>query len=655
MNLNSLFEPSSIAVVGASTNQQKIGYQIVKKLKKSSVKLYPINPQYQKILKRKCYPSILNIKKPIDQVIIVIPAKFVLQIIKQAVLKKVKSVVVVSAGFSESGEAGKKLENLIKKTIKKTNLKLIGPNCLGYANPKKLLDITFAKTPPPEGNIALISQSGAIGSFLFNWAAQENLGFSKFISLGNRAGLNENHCLDYLKNDSQVKVIGLYLESFASGKQFLTTASKVSRKKPVIVLFGGLETLGKKAAQSHTAALSPEKRIIKTALKQANCIQAKSLEEFTNLLEVFSLEPPLKDNDLTILTNAGGPAILAADKLSQTRLDLRNLTDMLGDATAEKLKKTLINHLKIKSTDAYLIILSPQIQTDFNNMAKNIVKQFKNRNKPVIISLLGGEITQSAEKILHRAKISTIKFPQQAVQYFNTLFIYYHRQKTLSAYPARQSPRPKINKPDSIKNNTWKQISRLAKAYHLPLVKTIIINSKNLSSTIKQLGFPLVLKSDPSEASHRTEKKGLYLNLKSLSAIKKALNNLEKNFNTILAQPQLKSGQEIFIGFQSSKDFPPMLTIGSGGIYTEVYQDIAHTFLPINKKIALQLIKATKIGQIITGVRNLQPLAVDKLINLIINTSFLVSDFPQIKSIDINPVILTKTNAQIVDIKLNLQ
>ena len=318
-----------------------------------NVKIYPVNPKRKEILGTLCYPSILDIKNQIDLVIVVIPAFLIPEIIEQCISKKVGAIVIISSGFSEAGNAGKKLETKIKQLLKNSNIPLLGPNCLGFANPQLNLDITFAKASPPNGNIALASQSGAVGSFLFDWAKKENLGFSKFLSLGNRAGITETDALKALKNDPNTKVIGLYLESFANGSDFLKIASQVAKKKPIIVLFGGQTELGKIAAKSHTAALSPKSVIIKTILKQSGCIHARSLEEFTDLLEIFSIQPKLLDNDIAIITNAGGPGILAADQVSKENLKLAKLDDVYGDALAEHFKTAITNLTADKKSDAF--------------------------------------------------------------------------------------------------------------------------------------------------------------------------------------------------------------------------------------------------------------------------------------------------------------
>ena len=655
MDLTSLFSPSSIALIGASANPAKLGFQILVKLLSSRLPIFPINPHESKILDTLTYPSILDVPGPVDLAIVAVPAPIVNLVVQQAGEKKVKSIVVIAAGFSEAGPEGKKLETDLKKLCQKYQFNLLGPNVLGFANPAKKLDITFAKTAPPSGNIGLISQSGAIGSYLFDWASSENLGFSKFASLGNRAGLTETDFLTFLAADPDTKVIGLYLESFADGEKFLSVTSRLTRKKPVVAIFGGQTQTGKQAVLGHTAALSPETTVVKTALAQAGCIQAPDLETFTDLLEIFSLEPPLTDNDLVIVTNAGGPGILAVDKADEVDLKVERLTDVLGDALAEQFNTAFQQMIKDKLKDAFLIILTPQTMTQLELTCQAVVKQFKHLKKPVVVSLLGGEITAKAKEILRKNRIATIDFPQKAVAYLSILFQYWHNRTQQTAYPVRQNSFIKASRPRlEPGQQTWQQIKKLAKIYHLPLVTTEIVKEKFLLQLIKQVGFPLVLKADPAEALHRTEKKALFLNLNSTPAVKKAFNQLKSQFKTILIQPQISSGHELFLGLKRHPGFPPLLTIGSGGIYTEIYQDITHTFLPVNKTSVLKLLAQTKLGQILQGVRGLPPVDLKPVIKLILNLSQLVLDRPQIQEIDINPAIINQTCLDIVDIKITI-
>ena len=531
---------------------------------------------------------------------------------------------------------------------------LLGPNCFGYANPQAGLNTTFAKAIPVNGNIAFVSQSGALGAFLFDWAKKENLGFSRFVSLGNRAGVTENECLEFLASDPKTKVIGLYLEAFADGQKFLKIASLASRKKPGIVLFGGVTSAGKTAASSHTASLSPQIDVIATALQQSGCLQAKNLDEFTDLLEVFSLEPPLTDNDLVIVTNAGGPGILAADATAAAHLKLDKPVDLLGDATAERFRLALNQIVKQKTKDAFLIILTPQSMSDLDNTATTIAKAFKPLKKPVVVSLLGEQSTLEADRILRRNGLATIEFPQRAVEYLGRLYQYYRYRRLKLPYPVRSKKRKNINQTTALPQGllSWRQIQSLAKPYQLPLTQTKIIASAGQLPALKSLGWPLVLKVDASQSVHRTEVKGLYLNLKTAFALKKAYRELSKKFSLILAQPQAHSGSELFIGFKREAGFPPLITIGSGGIYTEIYRDVAHAFLPLNQKLIIQTLNETKIGQIIQGVRGMKALNVKLVVKLIINASRLMADYPQIEEMDINPAIVDENKIQIVDIKI---
>lgn len=653
MNLDKFFKPRSIAVIGASVNPVKIGYQIFTKLLQSGQSIYPVNPQYPKLLNKICYPSITAIPEAVDQAVIVIPAQFVSSVIDECLKKKVSSIIIITAGFSESGPAGSLLEAEIKAKLTNANVAVLGPNCLGYAFPLAKIDLTFAKASPPDGKIALVTQSGAIGSFLFDWANAEKLGFSYFISLGNRLGLNENNLLEYLQRDPHTKVIGLYLESFADATVFLKIASRVSQKKPILVLFGGLTVSGKQAALSHTAALSPEAAVIAAVFRQSGCLQVKSLEEFTNLLEIFSLEPPLKQNDLAIVTNAGGPAILATDTASQVKMRVSKPLDVFGDALAEQFIGAFKTVIKDHVQDAFLIIITPQTSTELEATAKAIVAQFKEVKKPVVVSLLGEQMTASAEQILKNNHIATINFPQSAVKYLSRLYHYWANRQNIKAYPVRQTKKiiaKNIVLPSGQLN--WPTMSKLAKIYNIPLVKTLSAKSDNLTYLIQELGFPLVFKTDPSEAIHRTGNQAIYLNLNSKSNVRSAYQKITRNFHQILAQPQILTGHELFIGLKRTVGYPILLILGSGGIYTELFQDVRHLFLPVNQQTITHALKTTKLGQILFGYRTNQPLAVKPVISLIENLACLIEAYSQIQTIDVNPALVSEQQVVVVDIKI---
>lgn len=628
------FKPQSVALVGASKTKTKVGYNLWQKLKVYGKKLYLVNPRFG-------YSRVSDINAPVDLAVIAVPAPAVPSVVDDCVRKKVKAVIVISSGFAELGETGIKL--------KSPPLPLLGPNCFGLANPKIKLDTTFAKAVPPPGNIGLISQSGALASFLFNWAKEEGLGFSKFVSLGNRLNLNENDFLDYFSRDPETKVIALYLESFAGGSEWLRLASRVSRTKPIVVLFGGQTIAGSQASLSHTASLSPPSEVVTSALKQSGCLAARDLTDFSNLLEVFSLEPDLKDNDLAIITNAGGPAILATDTAASLTFDVAKPIDVLGDALAERFQQAFATVSKDKTKDAFLIIITPQANTQIAKTCQAIVKRFKGLKKPVVVSLLGGQLLEPARKILKTNRIATIDLPQEAAEGLAAL-LKFHRLKKHALYPVRRSYKIKEKTLGLTPGRlTWQQAERLTRQYQIPLVKTVVLDRPVKPAS---LNWPLVLKADPALAQHRTENKAIYLNIRTHSSFKLAFKRLKTKFPLILAQEQIVSGHELFIGLRREPGWPALLTIGGGGVYTELYQDLARSFLPVNESVVSDLLRQTRIGQIISGYRTDLKLALKPTLKLILNCCHLIEDYPQIKELEINPALISESNVAIVDLKV---
>ena len=633
--MKAFFAPRSIALIGASKDKTKVGHIIWEKLKRYPHPLYVVNPKFG-------FKSITAVPGTVDLAVICVPAAAVPEVVNNCVAKKVKAVIVISSVFAELGNCGIVLPS--------PPLPLLGPNCFGIANPASKLDTTFAKASPPPGNIGLISQSGALASYLFAWAKEEGLGFSKFVSLGNRLNLDETDFLEFLADDPQTKVIALYLESFCQGTRWLKQASRASRKKPVLVLCGGQTTAGARASLSHTATLSPPASLVATAIRQTGCFAAADLKDLTNLLEVFSLEPELTDNDLAIITNAGGPAILATDTASSLALDVGQPVDVLGDALAERFSQAFRLVLKDKAKDAFLIIITPQATTQVTQTCLAVIKRFAGVKKPLIVSLLGGRLVEPARKILRDNAIATIDLPQEAAQTLSIL-LQWHRQHRHHPYPVRR--------PYKVREKTlsfspgrlsWHQAGRLATAYHFPLVLTL---PADLPIKPAALSWPVVLKADPALTQHRTEDRALYLNLNSPSAYRLALKRLNTKFTSVLVQPQLAQGHELFIGLRQEAGWPVMLTLGGGGIYTELYQDLTRAFLPLNETVIEKLLGQTRIGQIIFGYRGAR-LAVKEVIRLILNVGHLIEDYPQIEELEINPALITESSATIVDLKITI-
>jgi acetyltransferase len=635
--MREFFEPRSIALIGASQTAGKVGHTLWQRLRSWGGQVYPVNPKFG-------YKSIRDIPTTADLAVIAVPAAAVPAIVSDCVTKNVKAIVVISAGFAEAGPNGVRLEP--------PPVPLLGPNSLGLANPAVGLNLTFAQTPPPPGNIGLISQSGALASYLFAWAKTERLGFSKFVSLGNRLNLNENYFLEYLGRDSATKIIGLYLEAFADGKTWLKIASRVSRKKPVIVLVGGQTEAGKNASMSHTASLSPSKAVAAAALRQSGCLPAETISDFTNLLEVFSLAPRLTDNDLAIVTNAGGPAILATDTAASLRLNVGKPIDVLGDADAGRFLAGLNQALADQAKDAFLVIITPQAGTTVEVICRALARRVKHLKKPIIVSLLDGQLSGLARQILRRQQIPTIDLPQDACRALAALLNYYRRQGQPRFYPQRRSyslsRRAKVSLPRG--RLTWGQINRLTRSYDLPLVKTVC-----LTKPIKPLsfGWPLVLKADPAAAPHRTEARAVYLNLNSLAALRRAWRGLTRRYPTVLCQVQVSGGQELFVGLRRQPGWPPLLTVGGGGIYTDLYQDVNRVFLPVNGQTVRSTLLSTRSGQVIAGWRTGVNLT-DQAVKLILTACRLFEEQTDLTELEINPALLTPEAAVIVDIKIKI-
>jgi len=431
--LKKIFNPKSIALIGASKEPKTVGSGIASNLLKSKSKIYFVNPNKNKIFKEKTYPSVLDIKENIDLVIIAVNSRIIIPIIKQCVQKKIKGVIVISDGFSEIGN--KELENELVKILKKAKIPLIGPNCLGILNPKQNLNASFAPFMPKTGNIALLSQSGAIISSIINI---DNCGFSKIISFGNEAGLDLSDYLEYLAEDKNTKVIGVYIEGIKNGRKFIKTAEKITKKKPIVILKAGKGELGKKAAMTHTGALAGDDRIYTTVFKQTNVSEVNSLEEFLDTLKILSLKPKIKKG-LGIITNGGGFGVLASDEAEKQNIFIpelniktiqklnncnslksiknkKNPLDIIGDASFKRYEDALDCLLKQKDINIVLVMQGKQIMTEPEKNAKIIVKlQEKYKNKIIVCSFVGGKSFDKAREIVENAGIPEYQYPKRAI------------------------------------------------------------------------------------------------------------------------------------------------------------------------------------------------------------------------------------------------
>ncbi len=699
MNLKTFFQPKSVAVIGASTNPKKLGNNILQNIIEAQFEgdIFAINPKHagKEIQGKPCFRSLSEIKKPVDIAIIVIPSKFVELVIDEAIKNKTKNIIIISAGFGEIGDH--ELENKIQKKCKSNNINLLGPNCLGAIFPHAKLNASFADGFPKQGNICFVSQSGAFCTATLDWANQKNIGFSHFISLGNKAGITESDIIENLSNDPTVGVFVFYLESVAHGPKFLEAIRKIAEIKPVIILAPGKSEKAAIASSSHTGSLAPNARVIEAAYKASGAIQVYSMREMFHIIEIFNRSNGKRlGSHLAVLTNAGGVGVLTSDLSEEDGLELVNISaktqkklqsvlppeattknpiDIIGDATAQRYKKALSILSKDDDIDQILVLLTPQRTTEIKKTAQIISKLARQTNKNIVASFVGGEKVREGFQILESNGIPIFKFPSDATRALGKIA---NRNENLCRLSKTKRQRnPEIEK--SIKN------AQLQKLKSLPQVDVDIIlkhykldfpTSQNFRISEKEkakLFFKnlikknntfnkAVLKISAPEALHKTDLQGVILNINSDKKFNNAWNILSESIQqnkldnaSIQVQEQINDDRlEIFTGINTDPNFGKVMVFGTGGIFTEIVQDTSLRVLPTyNEKCITNMINETKAGVILNGSRGKKfaKKATEKMCQTIEN---IVLDFPEIQSIDANPVLVTEDRVICVDFKILL-
>lgn len=655
MNLNSLFNPKSIAVIGASTNVKKIGRQILDNLKSSGYKgkIYPINLKAKTVAGLNAYADLeevpeKNLKEML--VVIAIPSIFVIQEIVRCAHLGIKNFIVISAGFKEIGEEGKKLEEELIELADKYKLNILGPNCLGLINNHNNLNASFAKSTEKGGKIALLSQSGAVGSAVLDWLRAQNLNLGYFVSLGNKAVLNETHFLQYLKNDKETEAIIYYLEDIKAGREFMESASLVTPHKPVIVLLAGLSDSGSKLAKSHTGALAKEELVIRAGLERAGVLMVKDLSE------LFLLILLLKDGSykkigkgVNIITNAGGLAVLSADAIATNRLELVSSHDILGDASAKDYEVALEKILKSKGSESTLIILTPQTVTEPYQTAEVIVKLKRKYKKTIITSFVGGNTIKRAVEFLTENNILNFTYPEDGIRSLSLLEQYSSLVKNLKPY-----------KKDDVKgkkkavNDDYLALLKKISSLGIKTVRTERYEKgKNISK------FPVVLKAVGPAFIHKSDKGAVILNLKSQAEVDGEVNKLNKLYakdfknenNYLVIQPQVESGLEMIMGIKKDESFGHVLLIGIGGIYAELFKLTKVMIADLNKERALKELKKASFYPILNGARG-KKYNVNKIVSAMVSLCALVKDYPEIKELDINPLMLSEEEVLALDARI---
>lgn len=680
--LDSFFNPKSIAVIGASRTPGKVGYDILKNIIQYGYEgaVYPINPGAEEILGKKAYPSILEVPEKIDLAVIVVPSKSVLEVIEQCGAKNIDAAIVITAGFKESGLEGAKLENDLMKKAKEAGVRFIGPNCLGMIDTHSKVNASFAAGMPHTGSIGFFSQSGALCLAVLDRALPDEIGFSKFISMGNKADISDTDIMLALSEDDNTKVILGYIEGVNDGRKFMEVAGEVSKKKPLIILKSGITSSGAKAASSHTGALAGREAAFDAAFKQSGVIRAHTINELFNYALAFANQPLPQGPNVAIITNSGGPGILAADACDKSDLQLvplhkgivdelrtflppvasfYNPIDILGDSGADRYEKALNTVLKDEKIHGVIVLLTPTAVVDVEATAKAIVNISNLVDKPIFTSFMGKQRVEPGSKILTKYSVPNYSYPEEAVSSFNAL---YHHQvwinKPRKTYPKFNDFKEKAFqifqkvKEENRERLTETEVHDVLTAYGFSQPKSLFARtSEEAVAAAKGIGYPVVMKIVSPQIVHKSDIGGVRVDLKSKKDVENAFFDITTHIRNIMPtayiygvmiQEMIHGGKEVIMGITKDPQFGHMIMFGLGGIYVEVLKDVSFRITPLSKEDAHEMIRETKTFPLLRGVRGEAEADIEAIEKSLLILSQMALDFPRILEADINPLLVRK-------------
>ena len=699
--LQVFFAPKSVAVIGATEKAGSVGRNILWNLISSPFggTVYPVNAKRSSILGIKAYPTITAVPGPVDLAVVVTPATVVSEVVRECGQHGVKGVVVISAGFRETGPAGAELERQVVAEAKKAGIRLIGPNCLGVMCPVTGLNATFAATMAKPGNVAFLSQSGALCTAVLDWSLREQAGFSAFMSTGAMADVDWGDLIDHLGSDPNTRSIVIYMESVVDARSFLSAAREVALQKPIIVIKAGRTAQAAKAAASHTGSLAGSDDVLDAAFRRCGVLRVDTIGEIFDMVEVLGKQPRPRGNKLLIVTNAGGPGVLATDALltgggalaeiSQETMDgfnrvlpahwsHGNPVDVIGDADADRYAKSLEVAAREKDADGLLVIMTPQGMTDPVKIADGLKGYSALPGKPVLASWMGGIETAPGEAILNAAGIPTFPFPDAAVRAFLLTAKYNYNLNSLYETPSlvedRTAPkaRPQISEQlESIRCQgrtilTEFEAKEVFKAYGIPVVETLIATSPaEAVAHANELGYPVVLKLHSETITHKTDVGGVQLNLGDDAAVERAYKAIQESvtakagaehFEGVTVQKMVRSSgaYELILGSSIDSQFGPVLLFGAGGQLVEVFHDRSLAIPPLNTTLARRMMEQTRIYKALHGVRGRKAVDLPRLERLLVRFSQLVMEQPWVKEIDINPLLVSSDDIIALDARIML-
>jgi len=691
------FSPQSVAVIGASRDEGKLGHGVLKNLLQYGYKgkVYPINPKADEILGLKAYPTVLDVPGEIEMAVVVVPAPVVARVLEECGQKGVRGVVIITAGFREVGGQGLKEEKRLAEIASRYGMRIIGPNCLGLIDTLSSLNATFSPSMPKRGNIAMMSQSGALLIAILDWAVAEEVGFSRMVSLGNKADVDEVDILEAWGEDPYSKVIAAYLEGVEDGRRFMEVVRRVTPKMPVVVIKAGTTEAGARAVSSHTGSLAGSEKAYDAALRQSGIVRANSMEDLFDYAFAFSQQPLLNGNRIAIVTNGGGAGIMASDEVERVGLKMASLSretierlrerlppeaniynpvDCLGDADAERYGYALETVLKDENVDGVIAAFTTQVVIDVEDIAQAVVQIAKRYEKPVFASFMGGKISQAGIEILREHGVPNYPFPERAVR---AMLAMYQRRRFLDN-PPREIERFEAH--SSWVQGVFQQVRsegrltvgdaearRVMEAYGVPLPRSMLArNPEEAVEAAGNIGYPVAMKIASPDILHKTDIGGVRLNIRGPDEVRDSFDLLnyralrfipEAEIWGVLVQEMVVGCHEVLVGMSRDPQFGPLLAFGLGGIYVEALRDVTFRIAPVARWEAREMLSEIQGYNLLRGVRGERPADLEAIVDCILRVSQLVTDFPEIVELDINPLIVCEEGrgAVAVDLRMALQ
>ena len=692
--LDMFFRPESIAVIGASANPQKLGYSVLLNLIQSDFKglLYPINPGAEEILGLKCYASVLDTPGPVDLVVVVVPSKYVATVLKESGEKGVKGAIIISAGFREAGPEGVEMERELLAIAAAHQMRIVGPNCLGIIDTLVPMNASFASGMPQLGPIAFMSQSGALCTAILDYALAENIGFSHFVSLGNKADVDEVALLQDWGADSKTNVIIAYIEGLKDGQQFIEAARTAARRTPIIAVKAGRTASGSKAVSSHTGSLAGSDAAYGAAFAQSGVLRAETVQELFDYSIAFAHQPLIDGNRIAIVTNAGGPGVMATDALERNDLvlarlepeteealksalppaaNIHNPVDVLGDARSDRYTAALQVVLQDPNIDGAIVIVTPQTSTEIVGTAQALVQVSQSANKPIMACWMGKKEASAGIAVLSENHVPNYPFPERAVAALGAMYKYrawqQRPQDQVESFGVDQSTVAKLIEGVRAEGRATigdVEAQAILTAYGISTPRSTVASTpEEAIAFCQEIGYPVVMKIASPDILHKSDVGGIIVGVKDDEAVRAAFGTLNQRAKAhkpdaviwgAQIQEMVTDAREVIIGMNRDPQFGPLVMFGLGGIYVEVLKDVTFRVAPMSRLQASEMVESIRSYKLLAGARGQAPADVETIIDTILRISQLVTDFEAIAELDINPLLVRDKGKGAVAVDMRL-